>query len=102
MTRQNFWDRIKFENEMIPFTDALYLHWKRSCWIFMWQQADKNTKNTIMAGDWMMAILRWFGTQMKICSGFAKGWKYCFKDVNARQGAVARRTRKSVGKDVNA
>ena len=54
-----------------------------------------------------MAILRWFGTQMKICSQFAEGWKYCFKDVNARQdaqqqGAVARRTRKSVGKDVNA
>ena len=41
--RQNIWDRIKFENEMIPSSDALYLHWKRSCWIsHMWQQADKN------------------------------------------------------------
>ena len=28
-----------------------------------------------MAGDWMMVILRWFGTQMKIYSQFAKGWK---------------------------
>ena len=42
--RENIWDRIKFENEMIPSSDALYLHWKRSCWIsHMWQQADMNT-----------------------------------------------------------
>ena len=42
--KQNIWDRIQFENEMIPSSDALYLHWKISCWIsHMWQQADKNT-----------------------------------------------------------
>lgn len=40
---QNIWDRIKFENEMIPSTDALYLHWQRSCWVLhMWRQADDN------------------------------------------------------------
>ena len=41
--RQNIWDRITFENEIIPSTDALWRHWKRSCWIIdMWRQADKN------------------------------------------------------------
>lgn len=39
--RQNIWDRTLFENEMIPSTDALYRHWKRSCWIInMWHQAN--------------------------------------------------------------
>ena len=42
--RDNIWSRTKFENQMIPSTDALYLHWKRTCWIMhMWNQADKNT-----------------------------------------------------------
>ncbi len=41
--RQNIWDRVKFENEMIPSNEALYLHWKRSCWVLhMWRQADQN------------------------------------------------------------
>ena len=41
--RQNIWDRIKFENEMIPSTGALFLHWQRSCWVVhMRMQADKN------------------------------------------------------------
>ncbi len=40
--RQNIWDRVKFENEMIPSDDALLLHWKRSCWVLhMWQQSDQ-------------------------------------------------------------
>ena len=40
---QNIWDGNTFENQMIPSTDALWRHWKRSCWIIdMWRQADKN------------------------------------------------------------
>jgi len=31
--RNNIWDRIPFENEMVPSDDALYLHWRRSCWV---------------------------------------------------------------------
>ncbi len=42
--RDNIWSRTKFENQMIPSTDALHFHWKRTCWIMhMWNQADKNT-----------------------------------------------------------
>ena len=41
---QNIWDRITFEAEMIPSTEALWRHWKRSCWVIdMWRQADRNT-----------------------------------------------------------
>lgn len=41
--RQNIWDRIKYENEMIPSNEALFLHWQRSCWVIhMWRQADLN------------------------------------------------------------
>ena len=40
------WDRVQFENEMVPSTDALHRHWKRSCWVLdVWSQADKNTLN---------------------------------------------------------
>ncbi len=31
--RQHIWDRVQFENEMIPNTEALYHHWKRTCWV---------------------------------------------------------------------
>ena len=42
--RDNIWSRTKFENQMIPSTDALHFHWKRTCWIMhMWNQTDKNT-----------------------------------------------------------
>ena len=41
--RNNIWDRITFENEMMPSDDALYLHWGRSCWVLhMWRQANLN------------------------------------------------------------
>lgn len=41
--RMNIWDRVKFENEMIPGDEALLYHWKRTCWISnMWKQADCN------------------------------------------------------------
>ena len=37
-------DRCHFENEMLPSTDALYRHWKRSCWVLdMWGQANQNS-----------------------------------------------------------
>ena len=42
--RQCIWDRIQFENEMIPNIDVLYRHWKRVCWVLdLWRQADRNT-----------------------------------------------------------
>ena len=29
---------------MVPSTEALWRHWKRSCWVIdMWRQADKDT-----------------------------------------------------------
>ena len=41
--RNNIWDDITFENEMMPSDDALYLHWRRSCWVLhMWRQANLN------------------------------------------------------------
>ena len=27
----SIWDRITFQNEMVPSDEALFLHWKRSC-----------------------------------------------------------------------
>ena len=37
-------DRCHFENEMLPSLDALYRHWKRTCWVLdMWSQANKNS-----------------------------------------------------------
>ncbi len=42
--RQNIWDRISFESDMIPSIDALWRHWSRTCWVLhMWHQADQNT-----------------------------------------------------------
>ena len=42
--RASIWDRTAFETDMVPSVDALWRHWKRSCWIIdMWRQADKNT-----------------------------------------------------------
>ena len=41
--RDNIWNRIRFENQMIPSTDALYFHWQRACLVMnMWGQSDKN------------------------------------------------------------
>ena len=41
--RQNVWYRVKFENEMLPSNEALFLHWKRACWVLhMWGQAHRN------------------------------------------------------------
>ncbi len=41
--RQNIWDRVTYENEIIPSTDALWRYWKRSCWVLhMWSQANQN------------------------------------------------------------
>ena len=40
---QTIWDRISFEDEMIPSLEALRYHWLRSCWILhLWQQAQCN------------------------------------------------------------
>ena len=41
--RQTIWDRISFEDEMIPSLESLRYHWVTSCWILhMWQQAQCN------------------------------------------------------------
>ena len=41
--RQTIWDRIQFESEMIPSTEALYRHWRRTCWVLdMWKKANNN------------------------------------------------------------
>ena len=41
--RDRIWGKIKYEEEMVPSSEALHRHWKRSCWIIdMWQQAEKN------------------------------------------------------------
>ena len=41
--RQCIWDRIKFENEMIPSEEFLFRHWKRACWVLdLWKQLNKN------------------------------------------------------------
>ena len=42
--RQKTWDRSTHEAEIVPSTDALWRHWKRSCWVIdMWRQADSQT-----------------------------------------------------------
>ena len=41
--RQTIWDRIQFEIETIPSTEALYRHWRRTCWVLdMWKKANNN------------------------------------------------------------
>ena len=41
--RKCIWDRIQFENEMIPSVESLFRHWKRACWVLdLWKQSDKN------------------------------------------------------------
>ena len=51
--RDSIWDRIAFENQMIPSNDALHLHWKRTCWVLhMWQQATVNTIRVLPLTDY--------------------------------------------------
>ena len=41
--RERIWSKIKYEEEMIPSDDALFRHWKRSCWVVsVWKQATAN------------------------------------------------------------
>ena len=41
--RENISDRAMYDTGMIPSTEALFYHWKRTCWILnMWGQADQN------------------------------------------------------------
>ena len=41
--RERIWSKIKYEEEMIPSSDALKRHWMRSCWIVsVWRQATDN------------------------------------------------------------
>ena len=56
--RQCIWDRIQFENDMIPNTDALYRHWKRTCWVLnLWKQADTNTVITKPITDYGWKVI---------------------------------------------
>ena len=55
--RQSMWARISFEDEMIPSTEALWQHWKRSCWVIdMWSQADQNTMTVASLTDFGWSI----------------------------------------------
>ena len=55
--RQSMWVRISFEDEMIPSTEALWRHWKRSCWVIdMWSQADQNTMTVASLTDFGWSI----------------------------------------------
>ena len=39
--RETTGDRSQFENEIVPSFDALYRHWRRTCWVLdMWGQAN--------------------------------------------------------------
>ena len=56
--RQCIWDRIQFENDMIPNTDALYRHWKRTCWVLnLWKQANTNTVITKPITDYGWKVI---------------------------------------------
>ena len=56
--RQCIWDRIQFENDMIPNTDTLCRHWKRTCWVLdLWKQADTNTIITKPITDYGWKVL---------------------------------------------
>ena len=53
--RQNIADKTTFDTSMVPSTDALYFHWKRTCLVLdMWGQADRNTMvlNPITENGW--------------------------------------------------
>jgi hypothetical protein len=51
--RQTIWPRTKFEDEMMPSNDALYFHWKRTCWVRdMWKQADANEMEVKALSDY--------------------------------------------------
>ena len=41
--RDRIWTRIQFEEDMVPSSDALLRHWKRTCWVSStWAQATSN------------------------------------------------------------
>ena len=53
--RQTVADRTTYDNQMIPSTEALHFHWKRTCWVLsMWSQANKNTMTPDKYG-WKMS-----------------------------------------------
>ena len=44
--RSTIWEKIEFEDELPPSSEALERHWKRSCWVAdMWSQACRNEYN---------------------------------------------------------
>ena len=43
LIRDRVWPRIQFEEDVIPSSDALFRHWRRSCWVSsVWRQAASN------------------------------------------------------------
>ena len=41
------------ENDMLPSTDALWRHWKRSCWVIqMWNQLEHNNMEVMPVADY--------------------------------------------------
>ena len=40
--RESVWERVEDESEVIPTNDALYRHWRRTCWVVdMWHQSSQ-------------------------------------------------------------
>ena len=51
--RQAIWDRISFEDEMIPSLEALQRHWLRSSWVLhMWRQAQTTGTMSLVGNGW--------------------------------------------------
>lgn len=45
--QKQIWDRVTYENDIIPYTSTLWRHWLWSCWVTnTWKQADK--KNMVI------------------------------------------------------
>jgi len=46
LMRDRIWTKIQYEEDMIPSLEALFRHWKRSCWVsIVWNQAVLNEIN---------------------------------------------------------
>lgn len=44
--QQTVTNQSTFDTEVVPSNEAVYYHWKRSCWVIhMWRQGDKPITN---------------------------------------------------------
>ena len=55
--REKMWERVVTEVEIMPNTEALRLHWLRSCWVFkFWSQASVNCMSLPPLSDYGWSI----------------------------------------------